>query len=304
MPGDTPFYAKNGIVANASFTANSSQVALGANVVLTPATVTVLTSTGNVVINSTAIFIGNSTVNAIVNSTSSPGGANVNATYTWTNNHTFNANLNVGANIQLTQSTITVLSTTSNIVVNSTSIFIGNSTVNTVINSTSSGSGGTTNVNATYVWANVHTFNANVNFGANAYFNANSFFQQSVFQGITSFQANTTFSGTINEANAAILQQTLTDAATINWNGSLGRIATVTLAGNRTMAAPTNLFVGTYILHVVQDATGSRTITWNSVFKWTQAVAPVLTTAATRRDIISFVCDGTNMYGSFLPDVR
>jgi hypothetical protein len=110
--------------------------------------------------------------------------------------------------------------------------------------------------------------------------------------------------GTVSTAKANVLNQTLTDGATINWNTALGQIATVTLAGNRTMAAPTNLKVGTYILNVIQDGTGSRTITWNSVFKWTAATAPPLTTAANSRDVFSFFSDGTNLYGSFLPDVR
>jgi len=117
--------------------------------------------------------------------------------------------------------------------------------------------------------------------------------------------ASPTFTGTVN-MNANNASQTLTDAATIAWDVSLGQIATVTLtAAGRTMGAPTNLKVGTYILHVVQDATGSRTITtWNSVFKWPMGVAPVLTTTASARDLFSFVCDGTNLYGSFLPDVK
>jgi len=115
--------------------------------------------------------------------------------------------------------------------------------------------------------------------------------------------ASPTFTGTVNQ-NANTAFQTLTDGATINWDVSLGQIATVTLGGNRTIAAPTNLKVGTYLLHVIQDATGSRTLTWNAVFKWPAAVAPTLTTTESRRDIISFVCDGTNLYGSFLPDVR
>ena len=114
---------------------------------------------------------------------------------------------------------------------------------------------------------------------------------------------NTTINGTTTDRSNA-LSQTLTDGATISWDTSLGRVATVTLGGNRTMAAPTNLKVGTYILHVIQDGTGSRLITWNSVFKWVGAVAPVLSTTAGRRDIFSFVSDGTNLYGSFLPDVR
>ena len=91
---------------------------------------------------------------------------------------------------------------------------------------------------------------------------------------------------------------TLSDGATINWDASSNQVASVTLGGNRTMAAPTNLVDGgTYILHVIQDGTGSRTLTWNSVFKWSGGTAPTLTTTASARDIISFISDGTNLYG-------
>ena len=104
--------------------------------------------------------------------------------------------------------------------------------------------------------------------------------------------------------NANIANQILTDGPTISWDVSQGSVATVTLGGNRTVAAPTNLKVGSYILTVIQDGTGSRTLTWNAVFKWPAGVAPVLTTTGNRRDLFSFVCDGTNLYGSYLPDVR
>lgn len=112
-----------------------------------------------------------------------------------------------------------------------------------------------------------------------------------------------TFTGTVT-INANIANQILTDGPTINWDTSSGSVATVTLGGNRAFAAPTNLKIGSYILHVVQDGTGGRTLTWNSVFKWPAGVAPVLTTTGNRRDLFSFVCDGTNLYGSYLPDVR
>ena len=112
-----------------------------------------------------------------------------------------------------------------------------------------------------------------------------------------------TFTGTVT-INANIANQILTDGATINWDTSLGSVATVTLGGNRTIAAPTNLKIGSYILHIIQDGSGNRTVTWNSVFKWPAGVAPVLTTTGNRRDLFSFVCDGTNLYGSYLPDVR
>lgn len=91
---------------------------------------------------------------------------------------------------------------------------------------------------------------------------------------------------------------TLLDAATIAWDVSVAQVARITLGGNRTMAAPTNLVDGgSYILFVLQDASGSRTITWNSVFKWPSAVPPALSTTAGSIDILTFISDGTNLYG-------
>lgn len=106
----------------------------------------------------------------------------------------------------------------------------------------------------------------------------------------------------IKARNPTALQQTLTDGATINWNMDLGGAAQVTLAGNRTMAAPTNLRAGaTYILIVKQDATGSRTLAWNAVFKWPLGLAPVLSTAANATDLLSFYSpDGALVYGNIL----
>jgi len=90
---------------------------------------------------------------------------------------------------------------------------------------------------------------------------------------------------------------TLTDGASISWDTATGQVATVTLGGNRTMAAPTNLVNGAfYSLEIVQDGTGSRTLSWNSVFKFTGATAPTLSTAASSKDYITFRSDGTNLY--------
>jgi hypothetical protein len=114
---------------------------------------------------------------------------------------------------------------------------------------------------------------------------------------------NTTLNGTTTDRSNA-LNQTLTDQATITWDTSLGRVATVTIGASRTMAAPTNLKVGTYILSVIQGGSGSYTITWNGVFKWPAGVAPSLTTTVGARDLFTFYSDGTNLYGSYLPDVK
>jgi hypothetical protein len=116
--------------------------------------------------------------------------------------------------------------------------------------------------------------------------------------------ASTPLAGTFTTLNfTGTTAQTLTDNVTVNWDTSAGSVATLTLGGIRTVAAPTNLGIKTYILTVNQDATGSRLITWNSVFKWAAGSAPVLSTAANAKDIFSFFSDGTNLYGSFLRGV-
>jgi hypothetical protein len=79
--------------------------------------------------------------------------------------------------------------------------------------------------------------------------------------------------------------QTLTDGASIDWDTSVGFNAKVTLAGNRAMNNPTNLQDGlTYTLKITQDATGSRTLTWGSVFDWGNVGTPTLSTGAGKVD--------------------
>jgi hypothetical protein len=94
--------------------------------------------------------------------------------------------------------------------------------------------------------------------------------------------------------------QTLTDGATINWDLSLGAMATVTLGGNRALANPTNLVAGaSYILIVKQDGSGSRTLSFGSSYKFASGTDPTLSTGLNAIDIIAFLSDGTNLYGSF-----
>lgn len=95
--------------------------------------------------------------------------------------------------------------------------------------------------------------------------------------------------------------QALTDGASIAWDVNNGATATVTLGGNRTIANPTNLVDGeSYVLHVTQDGTGTRTLAYGSVFKWAGGVAPVLSTAIGAIDTITFLCKGSNLHGAIL----
>jgi hypothetical protein len=96
-----------------------------------------------------------------------------------------------------------------------------------------------------------------------------------------------------------ISTQNLTDDVTIAWNMALGAFASVTLAGNRALANPTNLIAGaSYTLRVTQDTPGNRTLSYGSAYKWPGGVIPVLSTAANAVDILMFVSDGTNLFGT------
>jgi hypothetical protein len=98
--------------------------------------------------------------------------------------------------------------------------------------------------------------------------------------------------------NPANTTQSLTDGATVNWDVSLGAVATWTIAGNRTIAAPTNLKTGgRYVLSITQDAAGGRTITWNGVYKNAGTLAmpqPVGTPSKTTEYTFTSP-DGTNL---------
>lgn len=93
-----------------------------------------------------------------------------------------------------------------------------------------------------------------------------------------------------------VLAQTLADGANIDWDLNLGGNAKVTLGGNRTLNNPTNLVAGAHdTLRVIQDATGTRTLTYGALYLWPGDVAPTLTATANATDILVFLCDGTSM---------
>ena len=90
-------------------------------------------------------------------------------------------------------------------------------------------------------------------------------------------------------------EATLTDGSTVAWDVSASPIAKLTLGGNRTISAPTNAVgSGQYIsLLVIQDGTGSRTLTWNAVYEFTADTAPTLTTTASKGDLFTFRYNGS-----------
>ena len=92
------------------------------------------------------------------------------------------------------------------------------------------------------------------------------------------------------------VEDTLTDASTITWDVIASPVAKVTLGANRTLAAPsgTSPAAGQFIaLTVIQDGTGSRTLTWNATYEFTADTAPTLTTTANKGDLFIFKYNGS-----------
>ena len=98
----------------------------------------------------------------------------------------------------------------------------------------------------------------------------------------------------ITSAKLNYSESTLTDQATVTWDASTQDVCKLTLGGNRTLAAPTNNTTGQFIsILVIQDGTGSRTLTWNAVFEFASDTAPTLTTTASKGDVFVFRYNGS-----------
>jgi hypothetical protein len=97
---------------------------------------------------------------------------------------------------------------------------------------------------------------------------------------------------------------TVTYAASIQYDASTGNHFRITLAGNPTISAPLNPADGQKItVELVQDGTGGRTVSWGAGFDFGTASAPVLSTAAGRRDLAGWVYSaplGSWMYAGTL----
>ena len=98
----------------------------------------------------------------------------------------------------------------------------------------------------------------------------------------------------VTSAKLNYAESTLTDRSSIDWNAETQDVAKVTLAGNRTLNAPSNGTTGQFIsLLVIQDGTGSRTLTWNAVYEFASDTAPTLTTTASKGDVFVFRYNGS-----------
>jgi hypothetical protein len=121
--------------------------------------------------------------------------------------------------------------------------------------------------------------------------------EQTANKGAASGYAPLNASSQVPTANLPLTRPpvALTDAATIATNASLGNHFRVTLGGNRTLGNPTSPTDGQKVLwEIIQDGTGSRTLTLDTNFALGTTISSVtLTTTAGKRDFLGAVYNAT-----------
>jgi len=104
-------------------------------------------------------------------------------------------------------------------------------------------------------------------------------------------------SGTIKGNRYIPVVSTLTDAAPIAVDASLGEVFIITLTtSGRTIANPTNAVDGQRILfRFKQNSSGGPyTVVWDTNYRFPNGVSPTLTTTASRTDYIGFIYNSTD----------
>ena len=124
-----------------------------------------------------------------------------------------------------------------------------------------------------------------------------------------------TLTGAVNAGDQIISKAVFKDVGeTLATNGTSGSTATidledgnfhkVTLTANCTFTfsnPPASGTAGSFTLFLVQDGTGSRTVTWPGSVDWAAATAPTLTTTAAAVDVLTFITlDGGTVWNGFV----
>jgi len=127
----------------------------------------------------------------------------------------------------------------------------------------------------------------NGSFTANGTLTLRGFVSGNVVIGVTS-------TPTVNnklyvQGSCAASMNTLVDGATVTPDFGSNNNFTVTLAGNRAIANPTSPTVGqSGTIYIIQDSTGSRTLTWGNTWRFQGNTAPTLSTSANSVDMLVY----------------
>lgn len=102
---------------------------------------------------------------------------------------------------------------------------------------------------------------------------------------------------TVKQTKNTVTAYTPDAAGTATLNLTTGNIHHITMpAGNITIAISNETAGQCFLIEILQDGTGSRTVTWFSGISWAGGSAPTLTTTASKTDCVGFRVTGTDTY--------
>ena len=102
-----------------------------------------------------------------------------------------------------------------------------------------------------------------------------------------------------NYVESVVAIGTVTSSSTLSLTSGTVQTATLTASTACTFTMPTATAGKSFVLLLKQAAsTGNGTATFTGV-KWNSVGAPTITATAGKMDILTFVSDGTNWYGSY-----
>ena len=164
--------------------------------------------------------------------------------------------------------------------------------------------GNNTQITGTVTVVGAGTFKAAVSVEGAAKFNstvtvsgASNFKSTVTVEGAQVNKSTTRFEGAVSLADAPVHQTitTIADATSIVMNMATNNQFLVTLGGDRTLAAPTNLTVGqTGHIYCIQNSGGTHSLSYNSVFQFAGGSDPVLTAAGGSVDLLVFSVRATD----------
>lgn len=99
----------------------------------------------------------------------------------------------------------------------------------------------------------------------------------------------------------AISTYTPAAAGTATLDLSTANLHFITMpAGNITIAISNGTVGQCFVVRILQDAVGGRTVTWFSTIHWAGGSAPTLTTAASHWDTFGFILTATGVYDGYI----
>lgn len=105
----------------------------------------------------------------------------------------------------------------------------------------------------------------------------------------------------LTAGSGSVTTYTPSAGATQDIDVSTTKIHLITMpAGNVTLTVSNEQIGHLFMIEIVQDGVGSRTVTWFSTIKWVDGVAPTLTTTANKKDSFIFRCTGTDTFDGYI----